>query len=440
VTEAVSEEKTLEARLLACVDGLSDDLVDLAARLVRVPSVTPKLMGEGEASSGEADVNALVAEAMRRYGLEVDLFETAPGRANAVGTLRGSGEGRSLALNGHVDTVPAGRLEAWARAPFSGAVEGGQLHGRGSTDMKGGVAAMVVAAGAVARVGARLAGDLVVQSVVGEETGDPEGTRAVLDRGHRADACINAEPSVDLRDGRRLTVQIASNPILLLRVTLRGRSTHAALRHEWLYPGGRPEIGVNALEKGVALVNALQRLEQTWAETKRHPLFPHGKFVLHPGYFHSGPSEGSGPYYPTEKCVVEYIVFHHPDETADQARAEIAAAISAWAGEDPWLRRNPPELEWLAEYPSFSTDPEHPLVAIVASAHERVTGERAAVTGFLAGSDATVLSRAGIPTVVYGAGEIAMAHAVDEHVDASELVQAAKVYAITAVRWCGLAT
>jgi formylaminopyrimidine deformylase len=427
-----------EQRVIDEVTKLEPFLTELTARLVKIPSVSPALQ-HGEASEGgEATVNRAVSEVMAKAGLDVAAVESEPGRLNVIGTLPGSGDGPSLGFNGHVDTVPAYPEQGWDDDPWSGAVREGRIWGRGSTDDKGGVAAMVVAAAAIAKTGIPLRGDLVLQSVCGEEMAELSGTRAVLEAGFRPDACINAEPSLDRHSGD-LAIHPLSNGAILLRVTLSGKATHSALRQEWLYPGGRPFVGVNSLEKGVDLVKAVQDLERAWAFTKRHPLFPPGKFVIHPGYFHSAPPGGSGPHFPTETCVIEWIIYHHPDEPAKVTKRAIRQYILDWAAKDPWLRDHPPEIDFYLELANFAIDPQHPLVSTVGAAYQDVTGSTAPVSGFLAGSDATFLCEAGIPTVVCGPGEVSVAHMTNEYVEIDQLYRAARTYALSAMRWCGIA-
>ena len=440
MTSNSSPHTAAEAEVLDRIDDMSGEIAELAGRLIRVPSTNPGLAEDSEAvTGGEGACNEIVADELRRIGVRVETVETEPGRANVIGIVSSTESGKSLALNGHVDTVGPGALEDWSVDPYGGLVDRGRVWGRGATDMKGAVAAIVKAVEALAVAEVRLRGDLMVQSVVGEELRDAAGIRAVLEAGHMTDGCICAEPSAVLRDGRQLSLQVISNPALLLRVTLRGRSTHTCLRHEWIHPGGRAGIGVNAIELGVELVRAVQGLERDWGLQKQHPLFPPGKFVLHPGNFHGGPEDGEGPYYPAERCVVEYLIWHHPDESPDEVRAEVAGWISRWASLDPWLSEHPPELEWWGEFRHHAMDPAHELARTVAAVHESITGRAATVSGFPASADATVLEEFGVPTLVYGPGEIAMAHAVDECVDIEELVLAAKVYALAAIRWCELA-
>jgi acetylornithine deacetylase/succinyl-diaminopimelate desuccinylase family protein len=424
-----------EQRVIEEVIRLEPFLVDLTAQLVRIPSVSPALQEASVPDGGEARVNRVVSEVMTDCGLDVASVEAEPGRLNVVGTLRGSGGGPSLGFNGHIDTVPAFPEQGWDDDPWSGAIRDGRLWGRGSTDMKGGVAAMVVAAAAIAQAGVRLRGDVMLQSVCGEEMAELAGTRAVLQAGFRPDACVNTEPSMDRVSGE-LAIHPMSNGAILLRVTLAGKATHSALRQEWLYPGGRPFVGVNSLEKGVDLVKAVQELEQTWAFTKRHPLFPPGKFIIHPGYFHSAPPGGSGPHFPTETCVIEWIIYHHPDEPAEVTKREIEQYIMDWAARDPWLRDHPPQVDFYLELANFAIDPGHLLVTTVGAAYQDVTGRAAPVSGFLAGSDATFLCENGIPTVIHGPGEVSVAHMTNEYVDIEQLHRAAQTYALAAMRWC----
>lgn len=416
------------------VERRADEIVDLAAELIRIPSTNPTLAEDpGAVLGGEGACSELVGRVMRDIGLTVELVEAAEGRANAVGVRRGTGGGRSLAFNGHVDTVPA-NATTWSVDPWGGSVAGGQLQGVGATDMKGAVAAMVQAVRVLHDLDVQLRGDVCVHVVAGEEMFDPEGTASVLAAGHTPDACVVGEPT-RLQPGGN-AIQVISAPVQWLRVTLRGRSAHSSLRHRWLYPGGTPHLGVNAIEKGVELVRSLQQLERQWGAVKVHPLFPPGKFVLHPGIFHGAPDGLAIPALPAQRCVVEYTIWHHPDESAEQVQEEVGAWIERWAASDPWLMEHPPELEWLGVYPNFSIDPGHELVGVVGAAHETVVGSTPSITSMPAACDATFYSQRGIPALVYGPGNISDAHTIDESVEVEQLVQAAKVYALAALAWC----
>ena len=423
----------LAAAVAAAAEERADEIVELAARLIRIPSINPTLAEDpSEVLGGEGRCSELAAGVMREIGLTVEMVEAAEGRANAVGLRRGSGGSRSLAFNGHIDTVPADPA-SWSVDPWGGSTADGRLWGRGATDMKGAVAAMIKAVQVLDDVGAELRGDVAVHVVAGEEMFDPEGTASVLAAKHAADACIVGEPT-GAAGGN--AIQVISAPVQWMRVTLRGRSAHSSLRYRWLYPGGTPHLGVNAVEKGVELVRSIQELERQWGILKSHPLFPPGKFVLHPGIFHGAPDGVAIPALPAERCVVEYTIWHHPDETAAQVQEEVGAWIARWAASDPWLSEHPPEVDWLGVYPNFAVDPGHELVQVVRDAHKAVAGYKPGITSMPAACDATFYSQHGIPAVVYGPGDLADAHIVDEGVDTTQLVHAAKVYALAALSWC----
>jgi acetylornithine deacetylase/succinyl-diaminopimelate desuccinylase family protein len=430
--------------LCAIVDSMTDEIVELTCQLVKIESLSPTYPGVDTAAAlgGEAACNEALAEVMRTIGCDVELVEASPRRANAVGVYRGSGghRARSLAFNGHLDVVPYGALDQWSVAPTGGVVRDGRIWGRGSCDMKGPVAAMIKAVDALARSGVRLAGDVVLQCVVGEEAGDQHfGTGAVVEAGYGTDAAIVTEPSVDVSQGRRMGVNVVSNGLVVMRMTITGKSTHIALRHELVFPGGRGDaIGVNAIEKAVFLIGALHKLEQNWALEKRHPLFPPGKFNLHPGVIRGGPVGAQIPFLTSEYCTVEYAIWYHPDESLESVQREVTQFIHDACRLDPWLSRVPPTLEWPTGAGPYHIDPDAEIVAIVKDAHRSVTRQEPLVAGFIAGCDATTLCEHGVPTLVYGPGELSVAHAPDEYVDIDELVQACKVYALSAAEWCGV--
>src|SRR4051812_6215639 len=238
-------------RVLEQLDASVPEMVDMAVRFVRAPSVS--------GTDGENEAQAAVAAAMSRDGLDVDYWEidlpaiTAhpdfPGmeveRSAAwglVGRLPGAGEGPTLMLNGHIDVVPTGDPDAWSADPFSGELRDGQLLGRGSCDMKAGLVAAYWAVQSIRRSGERLRGDLLLASVQGEEDGGL-GTFATLQRGWRADACVIPEPT-------SLDIIPANSGALTFRLRVRGLATHAARRTE----------GVSAIEKFWPIWRALTEL------------------------------------------------------------------------------------------------------------------------------------------------------------------------------------
>ncbi len=200
--------------------------------MIREASVNPP--------GGERDCAEVVAKKLRGLGLEVELVEKEPGSTNVVARLKGTRGSPVLLYNGHIDVVPAGN--GWSRDPFSGEIVEGRLYGRGTADMKSGVASMVAAAEAIVKSGFKLKGDLLITAVADEETGSLKGTRYLIERGLKADMAVVSEPT-DLR------VEIAHKGILWAEITTRGRGSHAS----------RPHLGVNAIDKMHAIIRLSMR-------------------------------------------------------------------------------------------------------------------------------------------------------------------------------------
>jgi acetylornithine deacetylase len=431
-------------RVLAQVDELQDELVQAVSEAVKIESVNPKYPGQtyDDVVGGEGEVSKFVARVYEETGCEVDLFAVEPGRENAVGVLKGTGGGRSLIYNGHVDVVPPGDAANWkSGSPFSGKIDADRVWGRGATDMKGGVLAQAFAAQALVRAGYRLEGDLILEAEVGEEVMDHEcGTTAIIKRGYRADAAVVSEPSAP-------PVPLAVVPVTpglwWFSVTVKGKSTHASMRAETFRAGGLgAKVGVNAIDKGVYIFQALRQLEDEWGQTKRHPLFAPGHFTIHPGVVIGGPTGVLVPFFVSEYMTIEYCIWYHPDEEPEVVRREVEEHVQRAAELDPWLRKNPPVLEWKLNWPASVVDPEHPICDALADAHElaaegtRFAG-RPKVQGFAAVEDSAFLNQGGIPAISYGPGDIRVAHADDEYVLIDELVTATKTYAVLAMEWCG---
>jgi acetylornithine deacetylase len=438
-------DQAVEERVLAEVDKLAPELIDAVQRAVRIASIEPKYPGQSydELVGKESEVAQLVAKIYAEANAEVDVFAIESGRDNAVGVVRGAGGGRSLIYNGHVDVVPPGDPSSWTADPFSGEERDGRILGRGSTDMKAGVLAQAYAAVALQRAGVRLAGDLTLAAVVGEEVGDHEcGTTATIKRGYTGDVAIVSEPS---GPPYPLAIVPISPGFLWFSVTVRGKAAHSGFRGETRHPtiyGSK--LGVNAIDKGFLIYQALNALEEEWAETKRHPLFPNGKFGLLPGYIKGSPYGIDAPFFLAESVVIEYCVMFHPEDDCETARAEITRQIELASQLDPWLREHPPEIEWKLAFEPAKLADDHPILPALAGAHERAAaGTRLAGParqhGFGGVSDASWYAHAGIPSLIYGPGDLTLAHAGDEYVEIDEVITACKTFALLAMEWCGVA-
>jgi len=431
------------AAAVAAVDELADDAVAGLRAAVRVPSISPVLDPD---SPGEAACNEVLADVARRLGLEVDLWAVAPGRANLAAWAASGGrddESRRLLLGGHVDVVPAGDPAAWTRGdPFGGDLDGGRVWGRGACDMKAGVVAALVAVAALDRAGVRTGGRAIAHSIVGEESNEHElGVDALLARGHGAAGAVIGEPT----SGRGLLVPaIATVGWLFCDLELTGRSTHVALRGTIRrQPPDADPLGVNAVEKAMELLAHLGRLEDEWRTTKSHPLWEAGDFCIHPGSLRAGPSGTDNPAIYGDVARLRCSVLYPPGERSADVRAEVEAHVARLGDHDPWFRRHPVRISWSLDWPPAEQAPDSPLVRACVDA----AGDLGAVTGtavterpaaMLGVCDASWFAQSGVAAIACGPGDIGDAHAADESVAVAELLQAAKLYAAQAIRFCGV--
>ena len=424
----VGFEDGLAQAIRGAVQARREDAVSLLQELVRIPSVT------GE----EGAVGAVVGRAFSERGLEVDTWEatreeTEPyrdhvgeqgsyeDRPNVAGARRGTGDGRSILLSAHTDTVDPGDPAAWKGDPLSGDLEGDLLYGRGSCDMKGGLVTHLIALDALSDLGLGLRGDVTVAATVGEENGGLGALSTVL-RGYRADAAIITEPT-------RLALVPAQGGSLIFRLKIPGRSAHAAVRDE----------GVSALEKFVPIFENLRELEQERNGVLSHPLYDalRNKVPINIGVVRAGNWASTVP----ESLVAEGRVGLIPGEEVDPFKDLVAERIATVAQRDPWLREHPPELEWFGgQFAPAEVEPDAPICEAVSEAHERVTGGAPTIEGVPYGADMRLFIHfGGIPCVMYGAGDVNVAHAPDEHISITELLTATSTVACLMADWCGVA-
>lgn len=426
--------------IVQAVDRLQDEMLQVISDIIKIPSVNPYIDPERkeERIGGETRVNEHLKPVMESIGLQTDLWEVEKGRANLVGVYKGTGGGRSLIFNGHVDTVAPGPEELWTVAgPFSGAVIDGKIYGRGATDMKAAIVAAIYAVKAVLDAGYEPKGDVIVETVSGEEMMQPEiGTSATVERGYRADAAIVVESSAP---PHHLAILTASPGVLILKVNIKGKAAHTSMRDEVIRAGGRgPAVAVSAIDKGMIIYNGLLKLEEEWGQTKSHPAFTRpGHFTICPATFAGGLD---GIAFIPANCSITYVVWHAPQDTKEQVVEEITKRIHALAQTDPWLRENPPELDWRDGWwwPPYDLPSDSPICKAAAVAYEAIMNEPAKYYGFTAVDDATFLNQAGIPTITMGPGSIEIAHTANEHIEIEELMNAVKIYALTILEWCGV--
>jgi len=381
------------------IDG--EHLDSTLARMVRIDSVNPFFSG---GTTDERAIAAFVAAELERLGLRVETYEPEPRRVSVVGTLPGSGGGRSLMLYGHMDTVGPGDMAE----PWSAAVRDGRMYGRGTYDMKGGLAACIAAAKAVAGSGVRLAGDLHVCGVADEEVASL-GMIDVLTH-CRPDAAVVTEAT-------ELDVSLAHKGFCWFAVETIGRAAH----------GSRFDEGIDANLRMGRFLHRLEALERELRQRPPHPLV--GPPSLHAGVL----CGGTAPSIYAAHCRLEIERRTLPGETAAACLAELQAILDALAAEDPgFVGRVRPTLTRGA----FAVAPDAPLVRAVIAAATAVLGRVPATIGHSFWMDAALLAEAGVETVVIGPVG-AGAHADIEWVDLGSVHRLAAILARTAVAVCG---
>jgi acetylornithine deacetylase len=370
-----------------------EELTSLLVDLVGIDSQNPVLVPD---APGEEELARYVARWLEAAGFEVELEEAAPRRPNVIGVARGSGGGRTLMLNAHMDTVGLGGMER-ALEPK---VEDGRLYGRGAYDMKGSLAAILVAARDAAATG--LAGDVVVTAVADEEAASV-GTAAVA-AARTAHGAIVAEPT-------ELQVAIAHRGFVAFEVETSGRAAH----------GSRPELGIDAIAHMGYVLVALHALDRSLRAEPSHPLLRSGS--LHTGVIEGGVEFARDP----DRCLLAGERRTFPGETTEVVRHELVGLLER-AGSDVEAFEGSARVSFARD--PFEVPDDDPIVELV-KRHAGATG----VVGVPFWTDAALLAGAGIPTVVFGpAGE--GAHADVEWVDLASVERCAEVLVAVAREFC----
>jgi acetylornithine deacetylase len=285
--------------------------------------------------------------------------------------------------------------------------------------MKGGLVSGILAIAAIRQAGVRLKGNVYFQSVIGEETGGV-GTLAAVLRGYRADAAIVLEPT-------HMEICPVGAGALSFRLRVPGLAAHGALRQE----------GISSVEKFYALFDAIKNFEKQKHAGFHHPLFREGSLAapISVGKLQAGDWISTVP----DHLVAEGRYGVLPGENVSNARTAFEAAIRAAADSDSWLAAHPPEVEWIeGQFAPAETPANAPILAVLRDAHTHVCHAAPVFRGVPYGSDLRFFTNdAGMHAVLYGPGDVRLAHAVNEHVPLGEVVQVAKVIAVTLIEWCG---
>lgn len=428
----------IKSRVLSKIDGRREEIVGFLQGLIRIPSVT----------GSEKAYQEHLAGVLGGMGFKVDMWDADeeelknkyPGyffsrmfapplkdRPNVVGTLKGRGGGRSLLFNGHADVVSPEPVANWKHDPWGADIEDGKVFGRGACDMKGGIAAHIMAARILRDEGIELKGDLIIESPI-EEEGPGTGTLACQARGYRADAGIVTEPT----NNRIMTSFVGG---VYPMIFIEGRASHATMSWE----------GVDAVEKAMVVVEAVKSYGAWRSSECRHPLFAEYPRVA-----------GSSPITMFERAdsrqigTVPSLVLLGtrgtvmPGEDPDEIIRLMENWIKKAAEQDPWLKEHPPKFNWYKHGPR-SVPAEiptgHPLVQTLEDSFRLTAGGVPAIAGFISPADWQSLNTAEpvTPTLGFGPGDIRQAHTADEFVTVDQVIECTRVLAAAIIDWCGVA-
>ncbi|MFW9874262.1 MAG: ArgE/DapE family deacylase [Candidatus Thorarchaeota archaeon] len=411
-----------------------DKLIKLVQDLVRIPSVSGK----------EEDVQKFIHKKLTTLDINPrfifpnidilrksnDYFETTSftkygyeNRPNVIGILKGTGNGRSICLSGHVDVVSPEPIEQWSHDPWSGDVEGDFIYGRGAGDMKAGVASMIIALRAIKETKTQLKGDLYIETTIDEEDGGIGGNLYMRLTQPKPDAAIIPEPG-------GYAISIASAGVMYFRVIVTGIPAHAATAH----------YGVNAIVKMIPIIEALVSLNverQRTISYKYAEVDPRMKgkaTTLNIGIIKAGDWPSTVP----AMCILECRIGFPPGETRETVMNQIEKTIQNTVNKDKWLKDHPPKIEWFGwNARPHEQDPKDPFVELVDRKIQKFSSIKPIYVGGTAGLDARFFVNNGIPAVSFGplAERI---HSIDERVSINSTIRTTEILIGTIIDWCGL--
>lgn len=399
---------------------------DLLTQLVKTKSII----------GHEQEAQKLYAETCHNLPLSVEVFtpdkntiKTHPAytpidldytdRANVIAEYKGTSNGRSLILGGHIDVVSPEPTPQWTHDPWGGEVAGDKLYGRGAADMKAGLAANIYALKALLDLGLRPKGKVILESTIEEELGGSGGVLACLMHGVTADGMLITEPSNE-------RIYVTHPGIRYFRVTVQGKTAHAAHSH----------TGVNAIAKMAPIIKALEALDVERAKRLSYPLVEKqtGRSCnLSMGKMQAGDWVSTVAGWATLECRVGFV----PEETKEGVEAEIKKTIREAIKGDTWLKENLPKIDWFGWNTDTWMEPtDSTFVKALQKTGSVIYGAPLELTGASGGLDARFGQYFGVPSLSYGptGGNY---HGVDEYIDLPSLMRVTKTLALFIVEWCG---
>lgn len=429
-----------EQKVLGLVENSQEELIRLLQELIAFKTVTPK---DGERAAGGEFVGYqnfirrmlvnLKADQIDLWEVDASALEIFPGCGVSpdrdlsnmpvlVGNFKGSGGGKSLILNGHYDVVPEGNLDHWQHPPFDGQIMDGKLYGRGACDMKGGIAATLIALQSILQAGVKLKGDLLFQSVMDEEI-SCMGTLACCQRGYTADAAFIPEPT-------NMQVLVAMRGSIYGKVDVRGRGGHTEMEQPDWKDGG----AVNAIEKSIQVLQAMAGLSQNWrnSPSQQHPLLSPNTLV--PTHITGG---GEWEVTIPDLVTIYFGAMFLPG--TENIQQEIRQFVTQALDHDDWLQHHPPEFSFNPTWHyGAEVDTAEPIVQLGLQVVEAL-GYQPKTCGFGSLTDAIhLINFSNTPTISIGP-DSQPAHMIDEYVEIQKLIDLSKMIALLVMRWCEIA-
>lgn len=432
----MNNEKIIN-QMNAYIDSEKENILSTLKTYINYRSINTEQLLAGEETEMVECQKWLQSELEKMIFFDkVDYYELEEGRPNVAGVRKGEGKGRSLLFNTHSDvvTVSEEQEKDWTvLSPFDGGVEDGKVWGRGATDMKSGGTSMLYAAKAVNAMGLKLKGDLLLTYVDGEESGRAEiGIWSLLDRGYIADFGIMCEPT-------NLRIYNKSKGEIYFDIKIKGVSTHICNRYKTIWPQRTKEeqIGVNAIDKMVKLINAFNELERSWGLDYYDAALDPGATTLTISQIKGGESFSAQ----AGECRMMIASMISPQTTVDNIKKQIIDTIEYIAKHDHWLKDHMPEyrLPFPPKVP-LNVSEDDASIQTMAASYEQVMGDAPVVNPSPFVGDVNYMFEKGIKGINWGPGDLSMGiHGTNEHVPVDQVIAAAKIYAAAIVNWCGIA-
>lgn len=388
-------------------------------------------INHGIDGGNEINGQKIIISKFKELGLDIEVFEPDnnklkeykesslgheyENRPNVVGILKGKDKenAKSIILNGHIDTMPFDNIDKWFSHPLEPKIIDNKLYGRGSCDMKGGLAALILAVEVLMKLDCDIKGDIIIESVVDEEGGG-NGTLACVDKGYKADLAIVAEPT-------ELKLMKAHMGWVFFKMDIEGKSLHSGLK--WL--------GVNAIEKTIKIMDGLKELENEWLLEKRDPILPPP--TINFGTINGGTAGSVVP----DNCRLDFGIHFLPTDADDnglgsKVEKEIIDRINLISNGDRWLKNHKPKLTKYQEGSPFELKNNKYFLEIFSNNYKKIRNQKAAIGGSEYGCDARLIQNySNVPTLMFGPGSIKQAHGINEYIDLDQYIDYIKIIALS---------